>query len=906
MSDRPVILPCHKHTLPNGLEIILHENHRLPLVAVNVWYHVGAADEEPGRTGFAHLFEHMMFQGSGHVPEDGHFGLLEAAGAPFINGSTDFDRTNYLEDVPSDQLPLALWLESDRMGFLLDRLDAGMLANQQDVVRNERRQSVEGEPYGLVEETLWQELFPEGHPYRARVIGSHADIQAARLDDVRDFFRRWYGPDNATLCLAGDLEPRRALALVEQYFGTLPRGEPRPPRRSIAPPAITAARRRAMTDRVELPRLDLAWITPAIFTPGDAEATIAARLLGRGKASRLHRRLVHELRLAQSVKARQNSLRLGSVLEITVTAKPGHDPRELEEVVAQEIARLADEGPDAAELAGAIRAIHTKIITGLENPGGFDGLADRLNLYNHHLGEPDRLAWDLERYAAITPEAVARLVRDSLAPDRGAIVHSLPGEKVLPADAPAPPAPDAAPEPPAAGEPWRALPPPPLPAPARPLPAVRRLELDNGLPILLVRAHELPVVATGLFTRAGSAADPPGRAGLAAFTTAMLTEGTATHDALELARALENLGATLQTATAEDGAQIVGRALKASAPELLRLMASAALTPAFAPADVERLRHERLTTLRQQRDQPLRVAMRAMCGALYGEPHPYGIPPLGVEESLRALSLDDLKGFWRSRFAPDRSLLVFAGDLDETQARGLAAQAFGFWRGQGVGAVDWRDPQPWAERIALVDRPGATQATILVGQIGVPSGHADYGALQLMNQVLGGLFTSRVNLNLREDKGWTYGAFSSLPERRGAGPILVGAKVQADAAGAAVVEILREVEGMLIRPLAPRELALARDSLVRALPALFETSFETVRTMGELFLQERPDDHYVRLPEHLRALSCEEVHAATRRHLDPQRLRVVLVGDKQDILAQLRPLALGDVRCLGPDGRRPA
>src|SRR5262245_1886991 len=325
-----------KFTLPNGLDVILSEDHRLPLVAVNLWYHVGPANEEPGRTGFAHLFEHMMFQGSKHVPGDLHFKTVEAAGGTDLNGTTDFDRTNYFETMPADRLETALWLESDRMGYLLDDLDQSKLSNQQDVVRNERRQSVENQPYGIVEEELYHQLFPKGHPYYASVIGSHADIQAAKLDDVKAFFKQFYAPNNASLVIVGDINKATTRTLVEKYFGSLKRGAD-VPKPSVKTPPITAERRAVVKDQIELPRVYMAWLTSPIYAPGDADADVTAGVLGGGKSSRLYKTLVYEKQIAQDVSAGQQSLTHGSVFTIQVTARPGHTTDELEKAIDEEL-----------------------------------------------------------------------------------------------------------------------------------------------------------------------------------------------------------------------------------------------------------------------------------------------------------------------------------------------------------------------------------------------------------------------------------------------------------------------------------------------------------------------------------------------------------------------------------------
>ncbi len=420
-------LEFEKYTLPNGLEVILSQKRGLPMVAVNLWYHVGPANEAAGRTGFAHLFEHMMFQSSKHVPADSHIRLLEAAGASDLNGTTDFDRTNYFETVPANQLELALWLESDRMGYLLEKVDQAALTNQQDVVRNERRQSVENQPYGLAEEALVQAVYPKGHPYYGYVIGSHEDIQAARLDDVQRFFRQYYAPNNATMAIVGDFEPAEAKKLVEKYFGTLKRG-PAVPAPKAEPVRIAAERRLTVPSRVELPRVYMAWLTPAIFKPGDADADIAATILGGGRSSRLYKKLVYERQIAQNVSASQQSLTLGSMFQIEATARPGRTAEELEKAIDEELAALRMQAPPLRDVEMARNTIETNIIGGLERLGGFGGIADRLNSYNHYLGTPDFLQKDIQRYRAVTPAAVQAFAREHLAPSARVVLHAVPGQ----------------------------------------------------------------------------------------------------------------------------------------------------------------------------------------------------------------------------------------------------------------------------------------------------------------------------------------------------------------------------------------------------------------------------------------------------------------------------------------------
>jgi zinc protease len=884
-----------KYTLPNGLEVILHRDARLPIVAVNLWYHVGPADESDGRTGFAHLFEHMMFQGSAHIPPEAHFRLLEGAGASLVNGTTDFDRTNYLEDLPSNQLELALWLESDRMGFLLERLDQAMLSNQQDVVRNERRQSVENAPYGLVEEEVWHHLFPPGHPYYASVIGSHEDIQAARLEDVHDFFRSFYAPNNASLSIAGDFEPAQARVLVEKYFGSLPCGPETVPPRRVETPPIREERRATVTDRVELPRLYMAWHSPRAFQPGDADAAVAARILGGGKASRLYERLVYAAKIAQSVNAMQQSLALASVFQIVATAKPGHSAEEMERMIDEEIDRFAAEGPTEAEMEAARCSIRASLLMSLENLGGFGGIADRLNRYNHYLGDPGYLERDLARFAATTAQGVRHAVAEHLRRDRRVVVHGIPGEKRLPPDPPTLPPPPEVEVEIAPREAWRTEMPRPVALRAPDLPEPKRFQLANGLEVYLLETRAAPVVTAYLVSRAGSAADPAGLPGVAGFTAAMLDEGTDTRDALGLARDLEAIGADLYTGAGHDGMYVWARSLAEQTPRSLELFADVALRPSFPEHEVERVRHDRITALLQWRDSPSQIASRVMYENLYGALHPYGHLALGTEETVPRIERADLVRYYAGRFAPGEAALIFAGTLDERDTREFAERWFGAWSGTAPQPVVPAPPPPQQRRVILVDKPEAPQTMLLLAQPSVRRADADFERLNVMNQVLGGLFSSRVNLNLRERHGYTYGAFSGIGEYRGVGPLWIGASVRADVSGASLHEMFAELEAMQRAPVTEDELTLAKDSLSRSLPSMFETTESIASTFGSLFLLGLPADYYRGLPARLEAMSREAVFETTCRHLAPERTLVVAVGDRATIEPQVEALGLGAI-----------
>jgi zinc protease len=894
-----------KYIQQNGLEVILLEDHRLPLVAVNVWYHVGPADERPGLTGFAHLFEHMMFEGSRYVGEKAHFLYLESAGASTINGTTDFDRTNYYETLPSNQLELALWLESDRMGFLLDNLDSRKLENQRDVVRNERRQSIESAPYGLVQEELFHLLFPKNHPYYASVMGSHADIEAARLADVRRFFQLYYVPNNASLAIAGDIDPVKTRELVDKYFGPLRSGEP-VSRAKAAMPPITSEKRGTVGDQVELPRVYLAWITDPIFTQLDAEWDLTARILGGGKSSRLYKSLVYQKRIAQDVSAQQSSLALGSIFAIEATGKPGVEIQQLEDAVREELDNYQKDGPSPAELERACNTIESAVIRALENLGG---CADRLNLYNHFIGDPGYLSGDLTRYQKATIESLRRLAQNSLKRNAGVVVWGVPGSKVITdvpksaseADAVEAEAPISTsvqiPD-----QDWRRLPPMPGPAPAISLPIPQKCKLPNGLTLYLIEQHSLPVVAINIIALSGSDRNPPGQPGLASFTAEMLDEGTGKRSSLEIAGDADQIGATLSTGSSADMSFAATRTLKKNVEAAFELVSDVLLNPAFASAEIERIRNDRLTHILQQKDNPAVLAIKVFSEALYGSNHPYGFTDVGTEESNRTITQDLLKRFYRSGYFAANSAMVAAGDITESEFRSLAEKYFGQWNGTGSLSEITSVAAGPQQRIIIVEKPDAPQTVLRIGHIGVSHSNPDYAAIDVMNTALGGLFSSRINLNLREKHGYTYGASSVFVFRRGPGPFLVGTSVRTDATAPAVIEIFREIERMRESEITAEELATAKDSIARSLPGIFETTPEAAASIGQLFIHNLSLSYYHDLPEQIQGVSAAEAQLAARKYLKPEEAVIVAVGDRTKIEPELEKLNLGPIEIRDPSG----
>ncbi|WP_312434643.1 pitrilysin family protein [Janthinobacterium sp.] len=882
-----------KYTLPNGLEVILVEDHKLPVTAVNIWYHVGPANEAPGLTGFAHLFEHMMFAATKHVPRGLADQLLEGAGATDSNGSTDFDRTNYFDTVPSNQLELALWTHSDRMGYLLDVLDQTALTNQQDVVRNERRQSVENAPYGIVQEALFHQLFPKNHPYYASVIGSHADIQNAKLDDIKEFFTKYYGPNNASLVIAGDIDKAKTKELVNQYFGSFKSG-PAVEKPNVVTPAITEERRVVVQDRVELPRVYFGWLTPPAYTKDDAELKIAAQILAGGKSSRLYKSLVYDKQIAQDVGADQGSAALTSMFTIDATARPGQTPEAIEQALNAELEKLRVEGPTAKEIERARNSIETVMLSQLEKVGG-RGVANLLNEYNQYTGDPGYLAKDIERYRQVTAAGVQRAVDTYLKTQARVVVYGVPGkpdlgpEVATPAPGKVKPAPGTAIN---ADEPWRSKVPGAGPAPAINLPQGKSFTLANGLTVIHNYNPAVPLVSSQLVVKSGSGANPLAQPGLSSFTAQLLQEGTATRSAPQIADEVAQLGAFLGTGSGADSSFAQMTSLKTTFPQALDLLADVVQHPQFPQEEVERQRASRIGNLAQQRENAGAVAARVEAAALYGPKHPYGYIQLGTEAALKATTRADLQRFWQQHYVPNNAALIVSGDITESELKALAEAKFGAWKAGEVAPSVTALPATSKARLILVDKPGAPQTALRLSTIAVDRKTPDYAPLQVMNAALGGLFTSRLNTNLREEKGYTYGVRSQFQYRSAPGPFAIAASVRTDVTGPAVSETLKEIRAMIAKPLSSKELSNARNSQVLSLPGQFDTNASISASMANTYVYNLGLDYYTTLPQRFASVTDKQVQQAARKYLQPEKLTIIGVGDQAKIAPQLSKLKL--------------
>jgi zinc protease len=893
-------LKYETYTLPNGLKVITHEDHRLPLVAVDLWYHVGPLNERPGRTGFAHLFEHMMFEGSEHVGEKAHIKEVDAAGATGVNGTTDFDRTNYFETMPANQLELALWLESDRMGFLMEGLDRVKLANQRDVVRNEKRQG-EGRPYAAASDAVAHMLYPKDHPYYADVIGSHADVEAARIADVRDFHQQFYTPNNASIAIAGDFDAAKLKALLTKYFGPIPAGPKVEPVTVVTPP-ITSQRRATVTDTVRLPELSIAWLTPAAYAPESYSMDAAIFALGQGKASRLDQALVYKTQVAQRVTCYNRPNKLNGSAECTVIAKPGVKLEDLEKTVWAEIAKLQTEGPTAEEVEAAKAGTLTRTINGLQTLGGFGGVADTLNEYNQYTGDPGYLPKDIAAEEAVSVASTKAAAAKYLTQSSAVVVYCVPGAKVStevprsPEDTDAnvkivnPYTPEFEKE-----QDWRKVKPGAGPPVTVHLPVPQTFTLANGLKVYVVAEPSLPILSASLLTRAGSENNPAGKAGLATLTAQLMGEATTSRSLTELAEAQERIGTRIGVNASMDGAGASMTVLTNHTGEGMELFSDVLLHPAFSADDLERLRKQRLTSIQQETDNVQAMASRVAPKLLYGD-QPYGLSPTGTTESVTSLTRDDITSFYAGHFGPAEAGLVFVGDITQAEAKKLAEQYFGKWTGGAVAAAVIPPPPPaQPTHVVIVDKPGAPQTSLLAVGFGVPANSPDIQTISVMNYVLGGSFASRINMNLREVHGYTYGANSQYPAYRAGGNFQAGGLVRTDITGPAAEELMYEITRFPSTPPTEAELTGAKDARIQSLPGQFETDGAIAGSIGSIFLYNRPLDYYATLPAKYRAVTAADVARVAAADLHPGNLIILAAGDRAKIEPQLKAAGLGPV-----------
>ena len=885
-QDINIDIPYQKFTLGNGLTVVVHEDHKAPIVAVNVWYHVGSKNEKPGKTGFAHLFEHLMFNGSEHFNQD-YFKVLEKLGATDLNGTTNNDRTNYFQNVPTSALDTVLWMESDRMGHLLGAINQAKLDEQRGVVQNEKRQG-ENQPYGLVYETIVRNTYPAGHPYSWEVIGSMEDLNAASLKDVQEWFKTYYGPSNAVIVLAGNIDAKTAREKVEKYFGFIPPGPPVTRHRAwIA--KMQGVRRHVMQDRVPQARLYKVWNTPQEYSEDSDLLFLAANVLGLGRTSRLSKRLVYGDQIATQANAFQSADEIGGQFYIQATARPGSDLAQVEKAVDEEIQKFLRDGPTAEELEQIKTRYVAGFLRGLERVGGFGGKSDTLARGQVFAGDAAAYKLRLKRVQAATPAQVRETAARWLSDGVFALeVHPFPTLKASGKDID------------------RSKVPEPGPPPELKLVKMQRATLSNGLKVVLAERHELPLVNFDLLVDAGYAADQFATPGAANLAMNVMDEGTRTRKAFEITEAMERLGSSLATGANLDQATVYLSSLKSKLDPSLEVFADVILNPAFPEGDFRREQKQLLATIQREKAEPFAMGLRVLPGLIFGKGHAYGngLTGSGTEASVQKITRDDLVKFHQTWFKPNNATLIITGDTTLAEITPKLEKIFASWKPgevpkKNIAAVQ-HQPKP---TVYLLDKPGAIQSVIIAGHIAPPRNHPDEISVETLNTIFGGAFISRMNMNLREDKHWSYGANSFMIGTQAQRPFMVLAPVQTDKTKESMVEINKELREIVRdRPPTAEELKMAQDNQTLRLPGSRETTAQINGSVAGLVRYRLPDDFWEKYPARVRSLTTKDVTAAAERLIHPDNLIWVVVGDRSKIEAGVRELNYGELRFIDADG----
>jgi zinc protease len=882
-----------KFVLKNGLTVLVHEDHKAPIVAVNTWYHVGSKNEKPGKTGFAHLFEHLMFSGSENFNTT-FLNALERIGATNLNGTTNNDRTNYFENVPTSMLDYTLFAESDRMGHLLPVLDQKKLDLQRGVVQNEKRQG-ENQPYGVTEELIVKNTYPVGHPYSWTVIGEMKDLDAASKDDVDEWFKTYYGPNNTTLVIAGDITPEVARQKVEKYYGEIPAGPPIG-KQEVWTAKRTGTHRGWVQDRVPQARLYRIWNVPQFGSPEEAQLDLAAQVLGHGKTSRLYKRLVYKDQIATSAAADDDSNEIGGQFDFTITAKPDQDLqkaeanfRNSETAADEELKNFLKNGPTEAELQLAKTQIFGNYARIVERIGGFGGKSDLLARCQTFTGNPECYKEYLKRIQAATPASVKKAANDWLS-DGDYVLEVQPYPANLKTDAKL----DRS-KPPAAGEPMSLK-----------LPPMQKATLSNGLKIVLAERHTAPVVNFSLLVDSGYAADPSTAPGTASFSQRMLEEGTPTRDSLKIGEELESLSANFSAGANLDWAFVNLNTLTLTMDKALDIYGDLILHPAYPQKEFDRLQKDRLAAIRREKVQPQAMALRVVPQLLYGKGHPYSLPftGSGTEASVSKLTREDLAKWHDTWFKPNNATLLIVGDTTLAAIKPKLEKLFAGWKSGEVPKKNvTKVPEPEKDVVYLIDRPDSKQSIIFGAQLAPPRNDPDAIPLQIVNDVFGGTFGSRINMNLREDKHWSYGVFSVMPAARGQRPYLSISPVETDKTKESLGELVKEYKDIAGgKPIVENELKDQQSNATLGLPGSFETVQQLAGAYSQILQYGLPEDYFNTFTEKVLALTPESANEIAKKFILPDHLVWVVVGDMNKVEAGIRQLNLGEIHKIDADG----
>jgi len=872
-------IPSEHFVLDNGLHVIVHEDRKTPIVALNLWYHVGSKNERPGKTGFAHLFEHLMFGGSEHLPGS-YIESMERIGATDLNGTTSEDRTNYFENVPVSALDYALFAESDRMGYFASTISQEVLDLQRGVVQNEKRQG-ENQPYAIVEDLIVKSTYPAAHPYAHTVIGSMEDLDSATIEDVREWFKTYYTPSNAVLVVAGDISVKEAYEKASRHFGEIPPGPPVAHQRSwIA--KMTGEHREAVQDRVPQARVYKMWNVPGYGTAAADYLRLTAGVLSSGKNSRLYKRLVYDDQIATQVSAYLDEREIGSQFVIVATAKQGEDLGKVETALNEELSRFLESGPTGRELARLKAQSYASFVRGVERIGGFGGKSDILATSQTYLGSPQGYKAKLLRLE----QAGFADLRDSAREWLSDGVYAL---EVHPFVAVTPSV---------AANDRTSLPDLGFPHELK-LPALHEDRLSNGLRLLVAERHDIPAVNFWLEVSAGFSADQSALPGTARMVSSLLTGGTKRRTALEISDEVAMLGAQLTSGSNLDNSTVYLSSLTATLDDALDIFADVILNPTFPVSDFVRQQQLQLSSIANEKVTPLQMALRALPPILFGSDHAYGVPLTGsgTEESIHKMSREHTEKFHADWYKPNNSTLIVVGDTTLAEIKPKLEKLFSEWTPGPVPSKNLATvPRPSKPAIYLVDKPGALHSVVIAGTIAAPPDPKLEISLETMNNVFGGTFGARLNMNLREDKHWSYGAGSVLYGASAQRPFLAYASVQGDKTADSIAEMLGEMKGMLgERPIEDDELEKTKQQQIFELPG----SHETMNSIGGLFsdlLQTGlPLNFYDNYVSHVSALTIADLEKAARTIIDPQQTVWMVVADRSQVEADLQKLGIGEI-----------
>ncbi len=894
-----LVIPYSKYKLANGLTLIVHEDHSDPVVHVDVTYHVGSAREEVGKSGFAHFFEHMMFQGSDNVADEEHFKIVSESGGT-LNGTTNRDRTNYFETVPSNQLATAMWLEADRMGFLLDAVTQKKFEVQRETVKNERGQNYDNRPYGLVYEMTSKNLYPYGHPYSWTTIGYLEDLNRVDVNDLKNFFLRWYGPNNATLTVGGDVKPEEVVKLAEQYFGSIPAG---PAVEDMKPMVAKLDKDRYVSyeDNVRFPMLRMTFPTPEAGHKDEPALDVLAEILGQGKNSIFYKNFVKDQKAVQA-SASNSTSELAGEFGITVLPFPGTSLAQTEELARKSLAEFEKRGVTDEDIQRFKAQAESSLINRMAS---VSGKVSQLAFYETFRNDPNYIQEELKRIQSVTKADVQRVYDQYIKGKPAVILSVVPkGKTDLLAKqdnytiskegfTPAADQYSGLKYTKAVDTFDRSKRPGKGPNPVVKVPDYSTSKLKNGLKVISAKSEEIPTVTMQLSIKGGHRleANMPNKAGIASLTAGMLNEDTENYTSEQFSNELDKLGSSIRINSGSEETYVTVQSLKKNLDKTLTLLEERLFRPKFTQEDFDRLKKQQLEGIANQATQPTAIANNVYDKLLYGEGNIMAIPTEGTEKTVQNITLEDVKNFYNSNYSPSVSELVVVGDINEKELM-KKLDFLKNWKKKDVKMpVVAKTPTIEKTRIYLVDKPDAAQSEIRIGYLSMPyDATGEYYKAGLMNYALGGAFNSRINLNLREDKGYTYGARSYFAGGKYGGPFTASAGVRADATAESVTEFMKELTEYQKNGITPEELTFMKSSIGQSDARKYETPYQKAGFLGRIIEYDLKKDFVKKQTDILNTISEKEIDALAAKTLPVDKMLIVVVGDKKTVMPKLEAL----------------